>query len=67
MTMFTPETPLGQAVQTLLLEHPDGFGMLQPGIIHTVTITGTGGGMTQTATAQVFVGGWRVYLPLILR
>ncbi len=42
-------------------------GILQPGIIHTVTVTGTGGGEIQTAAAQILVGGWRVYLPLILR
>ncbi len=42
-------------------------GAVIPGIVHTITITATGGGYTRTATAQVLVGGWRVYLPLILR
>ncbi len=42
-------------------------GVLQPGLVHTFIITAAGGGFTHTATAWLWVGGWRVYLPLILK
>jgi len=54
------------AVATLTLTDTHS-GAVIPGIIHTVTVTATGGGYARTTTVQVLVGGWRVYLPLILR
>ncbi len=42
-------------------------GTLHPGIVHALTVTAIGGEDVQTATAQILVGGWRVYLPLILK
>jgi hypothetical protein len=40
---------------------------LLPGLYHTIPVTGTGGGVTQTVHAGLLVGGTRLYLPLVLR
>ncbi|MEE9617662.1 MAG: choice-of-anchor Q domain-containing protein [Anaerolineae bacterium] len=40
---------------------------LLPGLWHTVSITATGGGATQTTAASLLVGGARVYLPLVTK
>ena len=42
-------------------------GILQPGIIHMLNLTATGGEFADSATARILVGGWQLYLPLILR
>jgi hypothetical protein len=42
-------------------------GAVLPGLWYSFSITGTGGGITQTANASLLVGGSRVYLPLILK
>ena len=56
-------TPAAQAILTLTDYHS---GTVLPGLWHTVSITGTGGGVTRTARLGVLVGGTRIYLPLIL-
>jgi len=61
-TMLTPE---GQATLTLTDTHP--AGLLLPGLWYTVPVTATGGGLTQTATVSLLVGGTRSYLPVILK
>lgn len=40
---------------------------LLPGLCYTVAITGTGGGLTETANTGLLVGGGRLYLPVILK
>lgn len=40
---------------------------LLPGVWHTLWLTATGGGLTQTTQAWLLVGGSRLYLPLILK
>ena len=42
-------------------------GTLLPGLWYSVAITGTGGGVTQTTSVGLLVGGTRVWLPVILR
>lgn len=42
-------------------------GTLQSGLVHTLTITAGGGEFTHTVAVRLWVGGWRVYLPLILK
>ncbi len=61
-----PATIAVPATATLALTDTHS-GAVQPGIVYTLTVTATGGGYTRTATAQILVGGRRVYLPLILR
>jgi len=61
-----PENIAVPATATLTLTDTH-TGTLHPGIIHIVTVTAIDRGDTQTATARILVGGWRLYLPLILR
>jgi parallel beta-helix repeat protein len=58
-------TPPGQATLTLTDTHTGAT--LTPGVWYTTTITGTGGGVTQTTNVELLVGGARVYLPLVFR
>jgi hypothetical protein len=58
-------TPPGQVTLIVTDTHP--AGPLLPGIWYSLPITGTGGGLTQTASASLLVGGARTYLPVILR
>lgn len=37
------------------------------GGLHRLPVTATGGGFTRTATVDLFVGGSRIYLPLVVR
>jgi len=55
----------GQAV--LVVSDTHTGPALLPGLWYDVPITATGGGVTQTASAGVLVGGTRAYLPLLLR
>ncbi|MCG3212660.1 MAG: hypothetical protein FOGNACKC_06335 [Anaerolineae bacterium] len=52
------------AVVTLTDTHS---GQLLPGVWHTLWLTATGGGLTQTAQAWLLVGGSRVYLPVVVK
>jgi hypothetical protein len=54
----------GSAVVTLTDTHS---GQLLPGVWHTLWLTATGSGLTQTVQARLLVGGSRVYLPLLLK
>ena len=54
--------PPGQAILTVTDTYTSST--LLPGLWHTVSITATGGGVTQTIAASLLVGGTRVYLPL---
>ena len=54
----------GQATLTVTNSYA---GTLAPGVWHTIPITATGGGVTQTASVGLLVGGARVYLPLVSR
>jgi hypothetical protein len=58
-------TPPGQVTLIVTDTHP--AGPLLPGIWYSLPITGTGGGLTQTASASLLVGGTQTYLPVILR
>jgi hypothetical protein len=40
---------------------------LVPGLWYTLTITGTGGGLTRSVTVDLLVGGARVHLPLVCK
>lgn len=41
--------------------------MILPALAYTVPITATGGGFAETTIVRLFVGGARVYLPIILK
>jgi hypothetical protein len=56
--------PPAQAALTVTDTHR---GAVLPGLWYSLFITGTGGGITQTATAGLLIGGSHVYLPLILK
>jgi hypothetical protein len=49
---------------TLTDGHP---APLLPGIVHTIRITATGGGLTRSIQSRLLVGGERTYLPLLLK
>jgi hypothetical protein len=57
--------PPGQS--TLAITNTYAGPTLMPGVWHTVPITATGGGVTQTTSAGLLVGGARVYLPLVYK
>ena len=61
-TVFVPPD---QAMLTITDAHTGST--LLPGSWYTVSITGTGGGLTQMTGVGLLVGGTRIYLPLILR
>ncbi|MDY6878093.1 MAG: choice-of-anchor Q domain-containing protein [Chloroflexota bacterium] len=61
----TVVVPSGQARLTITDTHT-GTSLL-PGLWYTVSITGTGGTITQTTSASLLVGGTSIYLPLVLR
>ncbi len=56
--------PPGLATLTVTDTHS---ATLLPGLRYAVPITGAGGGITQTVSAGLLVGGARLYLPLILK
>jgi hypothetical protein len=56
--------PPGQARLTITDTHT---GTLALGAWYTIPITATGGGVTQTDSVQLLVGGARIYLPIVLR
>jgi hypothetical protein len=58
-------TPPGQATLIVTDTHPTG--PLVPGQWFSIPITGTGGGLTQTVSASLLVGGVPVNLPVILK
>jgi len=60
----TEVAPPGQATLTVTDTHS---GTLLPGLWYTVAITGTGSGVTQTASVGLLVGGARLYLPLTVK
>jgi hypothetical protein len=53
--------PPAGAVLTATDTHPG------PALVYTLTISGTGGGFTRTASARLWVGGVRIYVPLLVR
>jgi hypothetical protein len=61
----TVVTPPALALLTLTDTHP--AGPLLSGLRYSVPITAAGGGLTQTATVGLLVGGTRTYLPVILK
>jgi hypothetical protein len=61
----TVVTPPASALLTLTDTHP--AGPLLPGLWYSVPITAAGGGLTQTVTVGLLVGGTRTYLPVILK
>jgi hypothetical protein len=56
--------PPGSAILTVADTH---VGAPLPGVWHTVSITGTGGGFAQSMSVKVLVGGSRAYFPLVAR
>ena len=59
----TTLTPTGRATLTVTDSHA-GPSLL-PGVWYTIPITATGGGITQTASARLLVGGINVWLPIV--
>ena len=57
-------TPTGVATLAFTSTHA---APVQPGWWVTLPITATGGGMTQTASVRLLVGGWRLFLPGVVR
>jgi hypothetical protein len=55
--------PPGEAVLTITDTHPGPT--LLPGLNYWVPVTVTGGGVTQTVSVGLLVGGVRLYLPLV--
>jgi hypothetical protein len=64
---LTPAVVTLPGVSTLTVTDTHTGSALLPGLQYTISITGTGGGLTRTANVNLLVGGMRVYLPLILR
>lgn len=60
----TTVTSRSQAILTITDSHT---GSLVPGRWYTVPITGVGGGLTQTISVGLIVGGARTYLPVTTR
>jgi hypothetical protein len=60
----TTITSLSQAILTITDSHT---GPLMPGRWYSVPITGVGGGVTQTSSVGLVIGGSRTYLPVITR
>ncbi len=58
-------TPSINATLTLTDTHP--IGVLQPGVYYSVPITATSSSVTRTASIGLLIGGWRVYLPIVLK
>ncbi len=56
--------PPGEAWLTITDTHT---APLSPGLWYTIPITASGGGVTQTASVRLLVGGARVYLPVTLK
>jgi hypothetical protein len=52
---------------TLIVTNTYAGPTLTPGVWHTIPVTATGGGVTQTASVGLLVGGTRTYLPLTSR
>ncbi len=57
--------PPGRATLTLTDTHTGPT--LLPGVQYTVLITATGGGLSQTTSVGLLVGGTRLYLPLLAK
>lgn len=57
--------PPNSLTLTVTDTHP--IGSLFPGAYYRFPITAAGGGLTHTASIDLLVGGWRVYLPIILK
>jgi hypothetical protein len=57
-------TPPGQATLTVTDTHT---GTLPSGLWYTLPITASAGGLTQTASVGLLVGGVQIYLPLIIK
>jgi len=57
-------TPPGQVTLVVTDTH---VGLVMPGLWYSVPITATGGGIMQTTTVGLLVGGTRVYLPIIFK
>ncbi len=58
-------TPPGRASLTVSDTHAGST--LVPGLGYTIPITGSGGGLSQTASVRLLVGGVSVYLPVVSR
>jgi hypothetical protein len=56
--------PPGQATLTVTDTHT---GTLTSGLWYSLPITATGGGITQSTSASLLVGGARLYLPLVIK
>jgi hypothetical protein len=57
-------TPPGQATLTVTDTHP---GTLPSGLWYTLPISASGGGVTQSTSVDLLVGGTQVYLPLVMK
>jgi parallel beta-helix repeat protein len=68
LTLSLTTTTVAQSSQaTLTITDTHTGTTLLPGLWYTIPITATGGGLTQTTSVGLLVGGARVYLPAILR
>lgn len=61
----TSISPSGQATLTVTDTHP--AGPLNPGIIYNIPVMAAGGGITQTTSVVLIVGGTQLYLPVVLK
>jgi hypothetical protein len=57
--------PPGQATLTVTDAHTNSTQL--PGLWYTIPVTGSGGGISQSLSVGLLVGGTRLYLPLIVR
>ena len=61
-------SPILAPSTTETLTVADGhFGTIIPALTYTLPFSATGGGFTETTSVRLFVGGARIYLPIILR
>jgi hypothetical protein len=57
-------TPPGLATLTVTDTHP---GSLPSGLWYTLPVTASAGGLTQTTSVGLLVGGTQVYLPVVIK
>ena len=64
---LAPTTLSPSARATLTVTDGHSGTSLLPGLWYTIPITATGGGVTQSTSVGLLVGGARVWLPVVLK
>ncbi len=67
LTVMIAPTALAAGETATLTVTDAHTGTIELGLGYVITVTGVGGGFTQTADVRLLVGGARLYLPLVTR